>query len=245
MAAPGRRAPRAPGGAHLLKEARRILKRKGGQIPGAVAATVRSAVQAVVDATEAGDVERMRKANVALDEVMDDHLSFARKSTLREYAESIGVAIAVALLLRAFVVEAFQIPSGSMIPTLEVGDHIFVSKFSYGLSIPFTDMKVLKYSQPQRGDVIVFKFPNDHSTDYIKRVVGLPGDTVEIAARAALRERQRDPPRARAPLPCRYNESATAARRSRLRVLGRDAGQQGPRDASSSRRTRPRITRGR
>ena len=194
---------------HLLKEARRILKRKGSQIPGAVAATVRSAVQAVVDATEAGDVERMRKANVALDEVMDDHLSFARKSTLREYAESIGVAIAVALLLRAFVVEAFQIPSGSMIPTLEVGDHIFVSKFSYGLSIPFTDMKILKYSQPQRGDVIVFKFPNDHSTDYIKRVVGLPGDTVEtrqnqlyVNGREIRRERERRP--------CRYNESATA-----------------------------------
>jgi signal peptidase I len=194
---------------HLLKEARRILKRKGDQIPGAVAATVRSAVQAVVDATQSGDVDRMRKANIALDEVMDDHLSFARKSTLREYAESIGVAIAVALLLRAFVVEAFQIPSGSMIPTLEVGDHIFVSKFSYGLSIPFTDMKVLKYAQPQRGDVIVFKFPNDHSTDYIKRVVGLPGDTVEtrnnqlyVNGNEIHRERERRP--------CRYNESATA-----------------------------------
>jgi signal peptidase I len=194
---------------HLLKEARRILKRKGDQIPGAVAATVRSAVQAVVDATEAGDVERMRKANVALDEVMDDHLSFARKSTLREYAESIGVAIAVALLLRAFVVEAFQIPSGSMIPTLEVGDHIFVSKFSYGLSIPFTDMKVLKYSEPQRGDVIVFKFPNDHSTDYIKRVVGLPGDTVETR-QGQLYVNGNEIRRQRERRPCRYNESATA-----------------------------------
>ena len=111
---------------------------------------------------------------------MDDHLAFARKSTLREYAESIGVAVAVALLLRAFVVEAFQIPSGSMIPTLEVGDHIFVSKFSYGLSIPFTDTKIMQYGEPKRGDVIVFKFPVDHSTDYIKRVVGLPGDTVEV-----------------------------------------------------------------
>src|SRR6188472_1433387 len=165
---------------HLLKEARRILKRKGDQIPAAVGATVRSAVQAVVDAVQAGDVERMRKANVALDEVMDDHLAFARKSTLREYAESIGVAIAVALLLRAFVVEAFQIPSGSMIPTLEVGDHIFVSKFSYGLSIPFTDVKIMQYGEPARGDVIVFKYPLDKSIDYIKRVVALPGDTVEV-----------------------------------------------------------------
>ena len=174
---------------HLLKEARRILRRSGQQIPGAVATTVRSAIQAVDDAIAAGDVERIRKANATLDEVMDDHLSFARKSTLREYAESIGVAVAVALLLRAFVVEAFQIPSGSMIPTLEVGDHIFVSKFSYGLSIPFTDTKILQYGTPERGDVIVFKFPQDHSTDYIKRVVGLPGDTVEVRQGRALRQR--------------------------------------------------------
>ena len=96
----------------LLKEARRILKKRGPQIPGAVTATVRAAIQGVDDAITAGDVERLNKANVTLDEAMDDHLSFARKSTLREYAESIGVAIAVALLLRAFVVEAFQIPSG-------------------------------------------------------------------------------------------------------------------------------------
>ena len=123
---------------------------------------------------------------------MDEHLAFARKSTLREYAESIGVAVAIALLLRAFVVEAFQIPSGSMIPTLEVGDHIFVSKFSYGLSIPFTDNKILQYGEPKRGDVIVFKYPLDTSTDYIKRVVGLPGDTVEVRARQLFINGKRD-----------------------------------------------------
>ena len=111
---------------------------------------------------------------------MDDHLAFARKSTLREYSESIGVAVAVALLLRAFVVEAFQIPSGSMIPTLEVGDHIFVSKFAYGVTVPFTNSRLMHFGQPERGDVVVFSYPMDPSTDYIKRVVGLPGDTVEI-----------------------------------------------------------------
>src|SRR5688572_32788885 len=114
-------------------------------------------------------MEKTRQALNKLDEKMDEHLSFARKSSAREYAESIGVAVAVALLLRAFVVEAFQIPSGSMIPTLEVGDHIFVSKFSYGLSIPFTDVKIMQYGQPVRGDVIVFKYPLDKSIDYIKR----------------------------------------------------------------------------
>ena len=194
---------------HLLKEARRILKKKGAQLPGAVAATVRAAIQGVVDASAAADVDRMRKANITLDEVLDDHLSFARKSTLREYAESIGVAIAVALLLRAFVVEAFQIPSGSMIPTLEVGDHIFVSKFSYGLSIPFTDTKILQYSQPSRGDVIVFKFPQDTSTDYIKRVVGLPGDTVEVR-QGQLYVNGNEIHRERVPERCHYSEVSTA-----------------------------------
>jgi len=194
---------------HLLKEARRILKKKGNTLPGAVTATVRAAIQGVVDATAAADVDRMRKANITLDEVMDDHLSFARKSTLREYAESIGVAIAVALLLRAFVVEAFQIPSGSMIPTLEVGDHIFVSKFSYGLSIPFTDTKILQYAQPQRGDVIVFKFPQDTSTDYIKRVVGLPGDTVETR-QGQLYVNGNEIHRERVPERCHYSEVSTA-----------------------------------
>jgi len=110
---------------------------------------------------------------------MDQHLAFARKSTVREYAESIGVAIGIALLLRFFVIEAFQIPSGSMIPTLEIGDHIFVSKFAYGIGLPFTEKKLLAWHEPQRGDVIVFKYPLG-SDDYIKRVIGLPGDKVEV-----------------------------------------------------------------
>src|SRR5882672_11375992 len=166
-------------GRHLIKESRRILKRKSYRIPEVTAALVATQADAVEEALKGQDLERVRRAIGALDDTMSEHLSFARKSTVREYAESIGVAVAIALLLRAFVVEAFQIPSGSMIPTLEVGDHIFVSKFAYGLSIPFTNMKVMQYAQPSRGDVIVFKYPLDTSTDYIKRVVGLPGDTVE------------------------------------------------------------------
>ncbi len=165
---------------HLVREARRILRKKSYRIPESVATTVSSAVDEVTSAAEEMDQERLRKAITALDEAMDKHLAFARKSTLREYAESIVVAIAVALLLRAFVVEPFQIPSGSMIPTLQVGDHIFVSKFAYGLSIPFTNAKIFTFKQPRRGDVIVFKFPKDPKTDYIKRVVGLPGDVVEV-----------------------------------------------------------------
>src|SRR5450755_2575380 len=167
-------------GRHLVKESRRILRKKSFRIPEAMAALVSAQADAVDEAlkgqTEA-DLEQVRKAIAALDDTMDEHLAFARKSTLREYSESIGIAVAIALLLRAFVVEAFQIPSGSMIPTLEVGDHIFVAKFSYGLVVPFSNKKILEFRQPSRGDVIVFKFPQDPSIDYIKRVVGLPGET--------------------------------------------------------------------
>jgi signal peptidase I len=118
-----------------------------------------------------------------LDEMLDRYLGFARKSPSREYVESIGVAVLIALLLRAFVIEAFKIPSGSMIPTLLVGDHIFVNKYIYGLRIPFADParthKILERA-PNRGDVIVFTNPREPDKDFIKRVVGLPGDRIQI-----------------------------------------------------------------
>jgi signal peptidase I len=145
-----------------------------------VVSLVATQADAVEAALAGDDLDRVRKAIAALDDTMDAELAFARKSTVREYSESIGVAVAIALLLRAFVVEAFQIPSGSMIPTLAIGDHIFVSKFAYGLTIPFTNTRIVNLGQPKRGDIIVFKFPGDQSIDYIKRVVGLPGDVIEM-----------------------------------------------------------------
>jgi signal peptidase I len=165
---------------HLAHEARRIIKKKRYRIPDAVVSEVESAVNEVEASLKGEDHERTRQALSRLDEKMDEHLAFARKSSLREYAESIGVAVAIALLLRAFVVEAFQIPSGSMIPTLEIGDHIFVSKFSYGIGIPFTHRRLVRFGQPKRGDIIVFRFPLDPDVDYIKRVVALPGEKVEV-----------------------------------------------------------------
>lgn len=97
-----------------------------------------------------------------------------RKSQLREYAEALGVALLLALAIRTFVVQAFKIPSGSMLPTLQIGDHILVNKFLF-------------YFRPvQRGDIIVFKFPQDESRDFIKRVIGLPGETVEIRGKEVL-----------------------------------------------------------
>ncbi len=109
-----------------------------------------------------------------------------RKSVIREYAEAILIAVLLALFIRTFVVQAFKIPSGSMKPTLLVGDHILVNKFIYGIKIPFTDKTLIELSQPKRGDVIVFKYPLDTKKDYIKRVIGLPGDRVELVNKQLL-----------------------------------------------------------
>lgn len=103
-----------------------------------------------------------------------------KKSTFREYAEAIVVALVLALLIRTFVVQAFKIPSGSMEPTLEIGDHILVNKFIYGIKIPFTHLSFGAWEQPQKGDVIVFIYPLEPEKDFIKRVIGVPGDTVKI-----------------------------------------------------------------
>jgi len=107
-------------------------------------------------------------------------LTKSKGGVIREYAESIVVAILIALFIRAFVVQAFKIPSGSMEPTLLVGDHLLVNKFIYGIKIPFVDRKLLVYKEPKRGDIVVFIFPKDKKKDFIKRVVGAPGDTVEV-----------------------------------------------------------------
>ncbi len=137
------------------------------------------------------------------------------KSKFREYAEAVIIAVFLALLIRAFVVQAFKIPSGSMIPTLVVGDHILVNKFIYGIKVPFSDSRLMVFSPPKRGDIIVFSFPGnrkkhectstsgnisyrmgnawnranpfylfkDDCRDFIKRVVGVAGDRIEIRDR--------------------------------------------------------------
>jgi signal peptidase I len=110
-------------------------------------------------------------------------MSEKKKSKVREYAETLIIALLIALFVRAFVVQAFKIPSSSMEPTLLVGDHILVNKFIYGIRIPLIGKKVFRFSKPTRGDVIVFIFPRDRSKDFIKRAIGLPGDTVEIRDR--------------------------------------------------------------
>lgn len=100
--------------------------------------------------------------------------AFEGKSVLREYAEALIVAVLLALVIRAFIVQAFKIPSGSMLPTLQIGDHILVNKFIYS------------FMPIRRGDIVVFKFPQDETRDFIKRVIGLPGETLEIRGRQIL-----------------------------------------------------------
>ena len=103
----------------------------------------------------------------------------AREPVLVEYARSFFPVLLVVFVLRSFLVEPFQIPSSSMVPTLEVGDYILVNKYTYGIRLPVIRTKVLALNNPQRGDVVVFFPPHMNDTYFIKRVVGLPGDTVE------------------------------------------------------------------
>ena len=167
----------------LRRSASRLLRRNRGKIPESAAAEVEKAILTVEEALVRPQGMPAVQARHALDAALDQHLAFARKGAVREYTESIGGAILVALLLRAFVFEPFHIPSGSMIPTLLVGDFIFVNKMAYGLRIPFTDpshVHKLGERAPRRGDVVVFIVPQHPDVDYVKRVVGLPGDHIEI-----------------------------------------------------------------
>ena len=103
-----------------------------------------------------------------------------RKSAVREYAEAIAIAVLLALVIRTVIVQAFTIPSGSMMDTLLVGDYILVNKFLYGPEIPLVDWRTPSLRDPRRGDIIVFKYPQDEKRDFIKRIVGTPGDQVQV-----------------------------------------------------------------
>ncbi len=103
-----------------------------------------------------------------------------RKSTFREYVEAIALAVVLTLIIRTFVIQAFRIPTGSMEDTLLVGDHLFVNKFLYGAKVPILDVRLPSVRDPERGDIVVFQFPKDPSRDFIKRMVAVPGDTVQI-----------------------------------------------------------------
>ena len=114
-----------------------------------------------------------------------------KKGALRENIEAILVAIVIALFIRTFVVQAFKIPSGSMKQTLLIGDHILVNKFIYGVKIPYLQKTIIPIEEPKRGDIVVFKYPVDPDKDFIKRVIGIPGDVIEIREKKLYRNGQR------------------------------------------------------
>jgi signal peptidase I len=106
---------------------------------------------------------------------------------LKEYGEALIIAVILALIIRSSVLQAFKIPSGSMLETLQIGDHLLVNKFIYGLKFPFTNWVLLNIDDPEHGDIIVFQFPKNPSQDYIKRVIGTPGDVIEIRDKVVYR----------------------------------------------------------
>jgi len=114
------------------------------------------------------------------DTLVISHNSIKTKSEYRELIEAILWAVLLAMIIRTCIVQSFKIPSGSMEDTLLVGDYLLVNKFIYGIRIPFTDLRLPMFRAPEHGDVVVFKYPEDRSKDFIKRVIGVPGDEIEI-----------------------------------------------------------------
>ena len=112
------------------------------------------------------------------------------KPLWREYGEALLVALILAMVIRTFVVQAFKIPSESMMETLLVGDHLLAGKFTYGIKFPFTNSYIYNGEDPARGDIIIFEYPNDPSVDYIKRIIGLPGDVIAVRNKQLYRNEQ-------------------------------------------------------
>ena len=183
----------------MLKEARKLYKRAKKRLSEPRCREVETAVADMERALQSEEYS-CAKAHDALGKVIQTRLAFARKSQLQEIFESLLIALGFALLLRTFLVEPFKIPTRSMVPTLLEGDQLFVTKLSYGIRLPFYDHYVVRFSAPQRGDVVVFAFPSADAAeylartnsgclaaeslagdkDYIKRIIGVEGDTVEV-----------------------------------------------------------------
>ncbi len=174
----------------LLREAHRIVKRKARHVPEQDAAKVRDQIATVerLLPTRRNKVEldpgALYGATVSLDQGLSAHFGKWRKSALRELIEALAMAVFLAIVIRAFLVESFSIPSSSMYPTLEIGDHLFISKIRYGVYVPFSTDRLVSWDQPKHGDVIVFvnvdPGQRHDGEDYIKRVVATPGDRIRL-----------------------------------------------------------------
>ena len=173
----------------ILSQTKSLLNINSSKIKPEATEIVNEKISALEGAISGGNTEEIRIKTHELDVASGDYLSGFSKSKLRQNVEALLFAIALALIIRTFVFQPFKIPSGSMIPTLLVGDHLLVNKFIYGTKIPFTDKIIFPIEEIKRGDVIVFTYPNsEHDPSkkgvyYIKRVVGLPGDSIDIDGR--------------------------------------------------------------
>jgi signal peptidase I len=178
--------------AQLLDDADRVLRRHRHAFEKSVPPSAREELMDSLETLRRSitrtpfDAAAFSESHERAARLVQKQLGRWQKGELREYVESIAVAIGVALLLRAFVIEAFKIPSGSMLPTLQIQDHIFVNKLSYGPLVPFTSYRMFDGLPPARGDVIVFVYPDSPADapaqDFIKRAIALPGDTLVVEA---------------------------------------------------------------
>jgi signal peptidase I len=165
----------------LFHEAERIFEKLPGKLPANAADRIAEQSMLVEDASLAGDVPRLEKEVRALDKLHEELFGAHRKQSAWDTVSGFAKALAIALLIRTIFIEPYRIPSGSMLPTLEIGDQVFVNKFVYGVRIPYMNVVPFQIIRPPaRGDVIVFNNPVNTDVDFIKRVVGIPGDRVEI-----------------------------------------------------------------
>lgn len=169
----------------LLKEAKFLLKKKSNRVAAEGKREVEERIAELERAISRRAKKQVEKAAAALRKAVARHIPRTKREAVGEWVYSLGAAVLIALVIRHFAVEPFKIPSGSMIPTLEIGDKILVNKFIYGLRIPFTGIRFVKISKPQRWDVAVFSTRGIHDAsqypkNFVKRVVGLSGETIEI-----------------------------------------------------------------
>jgi signal peptidase I len=170
-----------------LNSTKSIIKANKNDISLDTRNIINERIKLLEESLELNDQERIESSYSSLKNFYEQNLSQYSKSKLRQNVEAIVIALCLALLIRTFIVQPFKIPSGSMIPTLLIGDHLLVNKFIYGTKIPFMDIRIFPVEDIKRGDVIVFKFPGNDSVNkgvhYIKRAIGLPGDEVNIEGR--------------------------------------------------------------
>ena len=171
----------------LLNSTKSIIKANKNDISLDTRNIINERIKLLEESLDLNDQERIESSYGSLKNFYEQNLSQYSKSKLRQNVEAIVIALCLALLIRTFIVQPFKIPSGSMIPTLLIGDHLLVNKFIYGTKIPFMDIRIFPVEDIKRGDVIVFKFPGNDSVNkgvhYIKRAIGLPGDEVNIEGR--------------------------------------------------------------